>query len=65
MQGKVEEAGKELEKSIRLDPSNPMPHINKVRPPSLPLLLSPSLPWFGTVRSIWRLKWVPPTRPTP
>jgi len=35
MQGKVEEAGKELEKSIRLDPSNPMPHINKVCPPSL------------------------------
>jgi hypothetical protein len=30
-QGKVEEAGRELEKAIRLDPSNPLPFINKVR----------------------------------
>ena len=30
-QGNVDEAGKELEKAIRLDPSNPLPFINKAR----------------------------------
>ena len=39
MQGKVDEAAKELEKSIRLDPTNPLPFINKVKktlPPTHP-----------------------------
>ena len=31
MKGQVDEAMKEIEKAIRLDPSNPLPFINKVR----------------------------------